>query len=239
MGHPGVRVPSLTNTAKLPSSSLCTIAYMLQSTKYRPHHTLRPPMPHVYRLEDRGDIYTRCPTLFTPAVAVSKISFLAMTPSVSRQCNRRAYTLCFVDICAPRNTGVFHTWLKNNDRLATLPIRDGERNGDTPRRRGKHSLLENDCSKHPPPPSPSPSMGHIPETLEFEFSCLAMAWASVGCMPWVHGLVGLAGRVVGPTQRLGSRATTGPGRVSGVVPRWRRGTLGRPGRKDEGQERWP
>jgi hypothetical protein len=105
--------------------------------------------------------------------------------------------------------------VENNDRLVTVPIRDGERSGDTSRRRGKHSLLGNDCSKHP-----SPSVGCIPETLEFEFSHIAMAWASVGRMPWVHGLTGLTGRMVGPTRWPGSRAATGPGRVSGVVPRW-------------------
>jgi hypothetical protein len=53
-----------------------------------------------------------------------------------------------------------------------------------------------------------------------------MAWASAGRMPRVHGL---AGQVVGPTRRLGSCAATGPGRISGAVPRWRRSGLGRQG----------
>jgi hypothetical protein len=44
-----------------------------------------------------------------------------------------------------------------------------------------------------------------------------MAWASAGRMPWVHGL---AGQVVGPTRWLDSHAATGPGCVSGMVPRW-------------------
>jgi hypothetical protein len=59
--------------------------------------------------------------------------------------------------------------------------------------------LINDRSKYPPP-----SVGDIPETLEFEFSRLAMAWAFAGRMPWVHGLPGLVDRVVGPMRWAGS-----------------------------------
>jgi hypothetical protein len=57
----------------------------------------------------RGDIYTRRPTLFSPAMAVSKICFRVMTPTISRHRTRGAHTLYFVPVCAPRNTGVFHT----------------------------------------------------------------------------------------------------------------------------------
>jgi hypothetical protein len=60
-------------------------------------------------LKIRGDICTRRPALFSPAMAVSKICFPAMTPIVSRHRTHGADTLCFVAVCAPKNIGVFHT----------------------------------------------------------------------------------------------------------------------------------
>jgi hypothetical protein len=165
----------------------------------------------------RGDIYIRRPALFSPAMAVSKIYFHAITPTVWQHRTHGAHTLCFVPICAPRNTRVFHT----HGRKQRSPCNHTAKNQRCIAQQG-HSKTQrkalpgrNDRSKYRTPLPPS--VGRIPETLEFEFSRLAMAWASTGRMPCVHGL---AGRVVRPTRWASSRATTGPEHVSGTVPRW-------------------
>jgi hypothetical protein len=61
-------------------------------------------------LKIRGDICTHRPALFSPAMAVSKICFCTMTPTISRHRTPGAHILCFVPVCAPRNTRVLYTY---------------------------------------------------------------------------------------------------------------------------------
>jgi hypothetical protein len=115
----------------------------------------------------RGDICTRRLALFSPTMAVSKICFCAMTPTISRHRIHGAHTLYFVPVSAPWNTGVFYTHGRKQ-RSSCNRTAENQRCiaqwGHSETR--KHSLVGNDRSNHDTPP---PSVGRIPETLELNF----------------------------------------------------------------------
>ena len=153
MGHLGVHVLYLGNAAKLPSIlSMYHHSYTPIHEVPSPSHTSASHAAYIPSWRLGGTFVPTVPHYSLPpwpSPRSASLLWLWLSCNIGTVEHTPFALSPFV---LQRTQGSFIHMVENNNRPATIPIKDGEHNGDTTRCRGKHSPLGNDHSKHLPHP---------------------------------------------------------------------------------------